>query len=62
MLRMEDVAGGRVVDDDRLSEIAADLAKVLHVVALVVVAALTEESVVDDAVNVQLVQQGVTVF
>lgn len=42
VLRMEDIRGGRVVDDDRLSNVAADLRQILDIVALVVVAAVPE--------------------
>lgn len=44
---MEYIRSGRVVDDDRLSQWAANLAQVLDVVALVVVARLAEQTVVD---------------
>jgi hypothetical protein len=52
MLRMEYVRGRRVVDDDGVFEISSHLGKILNIVALVVVAALTEESVVDHLVDV----------
>lgn len=42
MLRVENVRCGRVVDDDRLAKWAANLAQILDVVALVVVARLAE--------------------
>lgn len=78
MLRMEDVRGWRIVDDDGLLEIAANLGEVLFrlergidtaldqtcldVVALVVVAALSEEAVMDGTVNVQLIEKRVAVL
>lgn len=52
VLRMENVGGRRVVDDDCLLEIAANLREILDVVALVVVAALAEQSVMYHAMNV----------
>ena len=71
MLGVEDVRGGRVVDDDRILEVATDLRKILyrvslgesgrvrdaylHVVALVVVTAFSEKAVMNNAVDVQLV-------
>lgn len=42
MLRMENVRCGRVVDDDGILKIAPDLGQVFDVVALVVVATLSE--------------------
>jgi hypothetical protein len=42
MLGMEHIRRGRVVDNDSLPKISADLRKILHVVALVVVATLAE--------------------
>lgn len=62
MLGVEDVGGRRVVDDDGVLQVAANLREVLDVVALVVVAALTEKTVVDDLVNVKLVEEGVAVL
>ena len=59
---MKDVACWRIVDDDRVLEIPANLAQVLDVVALVVVAALAEQSVVDNVVDVQLVKQRVAIL
>lgn len=56
MLGVEDVARGRIVDDDRLPQIAAHLAQILDIVALVVVAALSKQSMVNNIVDVQLVQ------
>ena len=52
VLRVENVRGRGVVDDDCVLEVAADLGEVLDVVALVVVAAFAEEPVVDDLVDV----------
>lgn len=52
VLRVENVRGGRVVNDNRLLKVAANLREVLDVVALVVVAALAEQSVMYHAMNV----------
>lgn len=55
MLRVEYVRGRRIVDDDGVFQITSDLGQILDVVALVVVAAFAEQSVVDDIVNVKLI-------
>lgn len=52
MLRVEDVRCWRIVDDNGLSQITADLGEVLDIVALVVVAALTKQPVMDNLVYV----------
>lgn len=55
VLRMEDVRGRRVVNDNSILEVPADLGKILDVVALVVITALSEQSVVDNLVDVELI-------
>lgn len=62
MLRMENVGCGRVVNDDRVLEVASNLGQVLDIVALVVVATLPEQPVVDDLVDVQLIKERVTIL
>lgn len=62
VLRMEDVRGRRVVDDDGVLEVAANLRQILDIVALVVVATLSEQPVVDNLVDVQLVKERVAVL
>jgi hypothetical protein len=62
VLRMKNVGGGRVVDNDGILEVTANLGEILYVIALVVVAAFTEETVVDDAVDVELVEERVTIL
>lgn len=62
MLGMEDVRGRRIVDDDSILEIPPDLRQVFDVVALVVVAALSEKSVVHHVVDVKLIQERVAVL
>lgn len=52
VLGVENVRGGGVVDDDSVLEVAADLGEVFDVVALVVVAAFAEKTVVNDLVDV----------
>ena len=42
VLRMKDIGGRRVVDDDGLAQVAAYLREILHIVTLVVVAAFPE--------------------
>lgn len=55
VLRVEYVRGRRVVDDDGIFQITSDLGQILDVIALVVVAAFAEQSMVDDIVNIKLV-------
>lgn len=62
VLRVEDVRRRRIVDDDGVLQIAAHLRQVLHVVTLMVVAALPEEPVVDNLVDVQLIKERVAVL
>lgn len=62
MLWVENVGCWGVVDDDRVFQVSTDLGEVLHIVAAVVVATFSEKSVVDDAMNVQLIQQRVAVL
>lgn len=62
VLRVEDVGCGRVVDDDGVFEIAADLGQVLDVVPLVVVTAFTEKPMVDNVVDVKLVEKRIAVL
>lgn len=52
VLRVEYIRRGRVVDNDRLLQVAPDLRKILDVVTLVVVAALPEQPVVDYMMDV----------
>lgn len=75
---MENVRRRRVVDDDCVFQVAADLRQILivlvwawvwiglttylDVVTLVVVATFAEETVVYNTVNVQLVQQWVAIL
>jgi hypothetical protein len=59
---MEYVRCRRVVDDDCVFEVTSDLGKVLDVVALMVIATLAEESVVNNLVNVKLVEERVAVL
>lgn len=62
VLWVEDIAGGRVVNDDGLLQISPDLTEVLDVVALMVVAAFPEEAVMYDIVDIELVEEGVAIF
>lgn len=62
IVRMEDVGRGRVVDDDRIGNVPSQLGKVFDVVALVVVARFTKQTVSDHPVNVQNVQHRVRVL
>jgi hypothetical protein len=62
VLRVENVRGRRVVDDDRVLQVAANLRQVLDVVTLVVVAAFSEQPVVDNLVDVELVEERVAIL
>ena len=62
MLRVEDVGRRGVVDDDRVAQVTANLREVFDIVALVVVATLSEQPMVDHIMNVKLVQQWVTIL
>lgn len=62
MLRMKNIARRRIIDDDRLPQISAHLAEIFHVVTLVIVAAFTEQSVVDNVVDVELVEERIAIF
>ena len=56
MLGVEDIRGGTVVDNNRITEISPNLREVFHIVSLVVVATLAEETMMDSLMNVELVQ------
>jgi hypothetical protein len=60
--RVEDVRHGRVVDDDRLRDVAVQQRQVLDVVALVLHAVLAVQSIANDAFRVEFVEQRVGVF
>ena len=62
VLRMKDIGRRRVVDDDRLLQVAADLREILDIVALMIIAALSEEPVVDHIVDVQLIEERVAIL
>lgn len=59
---MEDVGGGRVVQDERFVELAAQPAQVLDIAALVEDAGLPEEPRPEHATAVQQVRHGVGVL
>jgi hypothetical protein len=52
MLWMENVRCWRVVDDDSLPEVPADLRQIFDVVSLVVVATLTEKAVMYNMMDI----------
>lgn len=62
MLRMENIRGWRVVNNDCVFEVSTNLRKIFNVIALVVVAALSKQTVVDDFVDIQLVQQRIAIL
>lgn len=59
---MEDVRGWRVIDNDGVFEVASNLGKILDVVSLVVIAALSEQTMVDYFVDIKLIQQRITIL
>lgn len=62
VLGVENVGCRRVIDDYCVLEVAANLGQVLYIVPLVVVATLAEQPVVDDFVDVQLIEERVTIL
>lgn len=52
MLRVEDVRGRGVVDDDGFSQVTANLREIFDIVALVVVATISEKTMVDHIVDI----------
>jgi hypothetical protein len=62
VLRVENIRRRRVVDDDRVLQVAANLRQVLDVVALVVVAAFSKQPVVDNLVDIKLVKERVAIL
>ena len=62
MLGVEDVRCGRVVDDDGVLQVTSDLREVFDVVSLVVVAALAEQPVVDNLVDVELIKERIAIL
>ena len=62
VLGVENVGCRRVVDDYCVFEVAPNLGQILYIVPLVVVATLAEQSVVDNLVDVQLIEERVTIL
>lgn len=62
VLGVENVRSRRVVDDYCVLEVAPNLGQVLYVVALMVIATLAEQPVVNNLVDVQLIEEGVTIL
>lgn len=62
VLGVEDVRRRGVVYNDGIFQVSTDLGEVLDVVALVVVAALSEQPVMDNLVDVQLVEERISVL
>jgi hypothetical protein len=52
VLGVEDIGCWGVVDDDGFSKISSDLGKVFDVVSLVIVTAFTEETVVNNVMDI----------
>lgn len=62
MLWMEDVGGGRIVDNDSVLQVTSELREILDIVALMVVATISEETMMDDGMNVKLVKKRVAIL
>lgn len=62
VLGVKDIGGGRVVDDDRILQVASYLRQIFHVVTLMIVATLPEKSVVHHPVYIELVQERIAVL
>lgn len=62
VLGMENVRRRRVVDDDGVFQVSSHLRKILDVVSMVIVAALAEQPVVYDLVDIQLIQKRVAIL
>ncbi len=62
VLRVKYVRSRRVVNNYGIFEIPADLGEVLDVVSLVIITTLTEQSVVNDLVYIELVKKRVAVL
>lgn len=62
VVRMENVGSGRIVENNAPFHVPTELRKVLDVVALVIVAALSEKSVSHDAIGIQHVKHRVGIL
>lgn len=62
MLWVENIRGGRVVDDDGVFQVSSDFRKVLDVVAAMVVATLPKKTVMYNAVDIKLIQQRIAIL
>lgn len=62
MLRVEDVGGGRIVNNNSFSQIATDLRKILYIISLMIVTTFTEKSMVNNVMNVKLVEKWVAIL
>ena len=62
VLWVEYVGCWRVVDDDGIFQIASNLRQILNIVALMVIATLPEKAMMDNFMNIQLIQKGISVL
>ena len=62
MLGVEDIGGRGIVNNDGVFQIPSDLGEVLDIIALVVVAGLPEEPVVNHFVDIELIQERVAIL
>lgn len=62
VLRVKDIRGRGIVNNDGFPQVTPNLREIFDIVALVVVAAVSEQAMMDNIVDVQLVQEGVTVL
>ena len=62
MLGVEDIRCWRVVDNDCFSQITTDLRQVFHIIPLVVIATLAEQTMVYHVVDIELVEKRISVL
>lgn len=62
MLRVENVRCGGIVNDDSIPKVTPELREILDVIAVMVIAAFAEQTVMNNVVNVELVKQWVAVL
>lgn len=57
VLGMKDVGRRRIVDNNRILELPSNLREVFDIIALVVVAAFSEETMVYNVVDIKLIEE-----
>jgi len=62
VLWVEDVRCRRIINDDCFTQITSDLRKIFDVISLVIITTLTEQSMVHNVMDVQLVKERIPVL